>query len=154
MNNLDNIIKNYYILKLNPNKLSEINNLLNESSILIYKSNIILSKIYIIVQEWFNYKLLNKTDNLIIQLNNLISEIFVLINNFKDTINIYKNLGYIILFNIPIIFYTLSVTLIILISLQIVICIFLFLIHNTNKKILKLKKETLNHKKNHLTYNL
>ena len=154
MNNLDNIIKNYYILKLNPNKLFEINNLLNESSILINKSNIILSKIYIIVQEWFNYKLLNKTDDLIIELNNLISEIFVLINNFKDTINIYKNLGYIILFNIPIIFYTLTVTLIILISLQIVICIFLFLIHNTNKKILKFKQETLNHKKNHLTYNL
>ena len=154
MNYLDNTIKNYYILKLNQNKLFEINNLINETSILIYKSNIILSKIYIILEEWFNYKLLNKTDNLIFQSNNLISEILALINNCKDTLDIYKNVGSIILFNIPIIFYTLIVILIILTCLQIVICIFIFLIHKNNKKILKLKKESLNDKKNHLTYNL
>ena len=107
---------------------------------IINKTNIIFDKINVIISEWFDYQLLNNSNKAINKINYLLPHTLVLINDLKDTVNIYYNIGNLVFNNISIIVYISGLLLITIFIIKISTCILLSIIYKKNIYKPKMKK--------------
>ena len=136
MNDYDNMLNNNNdnnMMNNNDNNILAVDRFdFKEIDIIINRTNIIFDKIDIIIEDWFNYQLFNKSTVIINNVDNLLLELNYLTNDARNTINIYNNIGNILLNKISLFLYVMFSSFIILIITQIIICTLLSFMYKNN----------------------
>tara|TARA_Y100000816_G_scaffold278895_1_gene250572 strand:- start:225 stop:719 length:495 start_codon:yes stop_codon:yes gene_type:complete len=136
MNDYDNMLNNNHdnnIIDNNDNNIFEVDTFdFKKIDIIVNRTNIIFDKIDIIIEDWFKYQLFNKSTDIINNVDNLLLELNYLTNDARNTINIYNDIGNILLNKISLFLYVMFSSFIILIITQIIICTLLSFMYKNN----------------------